>query len=263
MALTRVKKPVIPSVAAIDYPDSDGKPLGETGVHLKVAVLDLLDVIQRYYDGNLDVAVQSNMFVYYVEGDSTRVVCPDLFVALGVPSDITRRSYKVWIEGKVPDLTVEVTSKKTRRVDQGKKFELYRDVLKVREYFLFDPFEEYLKPSLQGYRLLGGAYEPIAKVEGRLPSEVLDLHIERARYSLRLFNPRTGLWQPTARELEEVAATSEAKSREAERARREAEAARREAETARQEAEAATQEAEAEIQRLRGELESLRKRRHE
>ena len=45
--------------------------------------------------------------------------------------------------------------------------------LKVREYFLFDPFEEYLKPSLQGYRLLRGPYKPIAAVENRLPSEVL------------------------------------------------------------------------------------------
>ena len=163
------------------------------------------------------------------------VVCPDLFVALRVPSDITRRSYKVWIEGKVPDLVVEVTSKKTRREDQGKKFELYRDVLKVREYFLFDPFEEYLKPSLQGYRLLGGTYEPIAKVEGRLPSEVLGLHIERARYSLRLFNPRTGLWQPTSLELDRSQREAEAKSR----------------------------DAEAEIQRLRSEIESLRTKRPE
>ncbi len=85
MALTRAKKPAIPSLTEIEYPDSDGKPLGETGVHLKVAVLDLLDVIQRYYDGNLDVAVQSNMFVYYVEGDPTRSRLPRPFRGPGSP----------------------------------------------------------------------------------------------------------------------------------------------------------------------------------
>ena len=115
---------------------------------------------------NPNVAVHSNLFVYYVEGDPKRNVCPDLFVALKVPSDIKRRTFKVWEEGKGPDLVIEVTSKKTRREDQGKKLELYRDVLKVREYFLFDPFEEYLKPSLQGYRLVRGRYKSIATCEG-------------------------------------------------------------------------------------------------
>ncbi len=61
-----------------------------------------------------------------------------------------------------------------------------------------------------------------------------DLHIKRARYSLRLFNPRTGLWQPTSlelarsqREAETARHEAEAKSRDAERARREAETATR------------------------------------
>ena len=72
-------------------------------------------------------------------------------------------------------MVFEVTSKKTRKQDLTKKFEIYRDVLRVREYFLFDPFEEYLDPSLQGYRLVDGNYEPIAMVKGGMPSEVLGL----------------------------------------------------------------------------------------
>ena len=39
---------------------------------------------------------------------------------------------------------IEVTSKSTVRVDQRWKFQLYRDVLKVREYFMFDPRERTL-----------------------------------------------------------------------------------------------------------------------
>jgi Uma2 family endonuclease len=242
MALTRVPKTVTPSLPEVEYPESDGKPLGESAVHVKVTTLGLLDVILRFYDRNPRVAVHSNLFVYYVEGDPKRNVCPDLFVALRVPSSINRRTYKVWEEGKGPDLAIEVTSKETRREDQKEKFKLYRDVLKVREYFLFDPFEEYLKPSLQGYRLVKGQYQPITALGGRLPSNVLGLHLERNGHELRLYNPRTGVWEPTSEELKEALATSEAKNQAEERARR---------------------EAEAEIQRLRREIDSLRKKRPE
>ena len=48
-------------------------------------------------------------------------------------------------------------------------------VLGVKEYFLFDPFEDYLDPPIQGYRLRKGAYVPIKPVNGRLPSQVTGL----------------------------------------------------------------------------------------
>ena len=72
------------------------------------------------------------------------------------------------------------------------KFRLYRDVLRVSEYFLFDPRAEYLKPPLQGFLLTSGDYVPIEPVAGRLPSQVLGLHLERDGEHLRLFDPATG-----------------------------------------------------------------------
>ncbi len=282
MASTRTTKIPVPSVTEIEYPESDGMPLGETGVHVDVTTLGLLDVIRRHFKGNPNVAVQSNMFIYYVDGDPKRVVCPDLFVALNVPSRIERRTFKVWEEGRVPDTVIEVTSKKTRREDQKQKFGLYRDVLRVREYFLFDPFEEYLKPSLQGYRLAGDQYEPIVAVENRLRSEVLGLHLERDGVNLRLYNPLTGSWAPTSTDLENALGISEAHWREneaakfeaqrakfqaerakfeAERAKAEAERAKAEAERAKVEVEAKNREFEAEIQRLQRELATLQSKR--
>jgi Uma2 family endonuclease len=229
---------LIQSSLDIEYPDSDGQPLGETGIHVSV-ILTLLDVLRRYYAGQPRVAVLANMFLYYVEGDPSQNVAPDLFVTRGVPADPTRRTFKLWEESKGPDLVIEVTSKKTKKEDQKGKFALYRDVLKVREYFLFDPEQEYLEPSLQGYRLVGKRYKPIAMVAIRLPSEVLGLHLERDGMDLRLYNPRTGRWQPTSQEIEE---------------------ALRESEAARSREEAGRREAEAEIERLRREVETLRKR---
>ena len=130
---------------------------------------------------------------------------PDASVAFGVPKDPNRDLYLVWREGKAPDLVVELTSKSTRKVDEQKKFVLYRDVLKVTEYIMFDPRAEYLDPPLQGFRLINGEYVRIEPVDGRIPSQVLGLHFERDGQKLRLYDPATGTWLQTPREGREAA----------------------------------------------------------
>jgi Uma2 family endonuclease len=86
----------------------------------------------------------------------------------------------------------EITSKSTERKDQKTTFAIYRDILRVSEYVLFGPRAEYLKPPLQGFRLVGGDHVPIEPGAARLPSEVLGLHLERDGERLRLFDPATG-----------------------------------------------------------------------
>ena len=98
-------------------------------------------------------------------------------------------------------MVIELTSKTNRREDVETKFALYRDVLKVKEYFLFDPFEDYLTPSMQGFRLRAGAYQVIRPKAGRLPSRQLGLHLERSDSALRLWEPVTGAWLPTPDEV--------------------------------------------------------------
>src|SRR5262249_34266190 len=153
----------------------------------------------------------------------------------------------------------EISSALTRKEDLVTKYRLYQDVLRVSEYFLFDPYEEYLKPSLQGFRLQQGVYVRIEPVDGRLFSEELGLWIEREGTMLRLVDPATGERLLTSRELSEL---SEAARRQAEAARRQSEAARRRSEAERAQladslrlAEAARLEAEAERDRVRRELE--------
>ena len=46
-------------------------------------------------------------------------------------------------------IAIEITSNTMRREDEKKKFVLYRDVLRVPEYFQFDPTEDYLKPPMR------------------------------------------------------------------------------------------------------------------
>ena len=44
-----------------------------------------------------------------------------------------------------------------RLEDKGTKRELFA-MLRVREYFLFDPLAEYLKPAFQGFKLEGDEF---------------------------------------------------------------------------------------------------------
>ena len=219
----------------IDYPTTDGKPMAETPLHMRV-MWDLIQMLIAWFSSDSMVYVWGNMFLYYEEGDASKNVSPDVMVIKGVAKDKFRDTFKVWEEGgKTPNAIIEVTSKSTSENDEVDKFHLYQDVLRVEEYFLFDPRAEYLKPPLKGFRLVKGKYQPIKAVAGRLPSKVLGLHLERNGQELRLYDPRTGVWLPTPAE------------------------ARTRAEAERVEAAEACARAEAEVERLRRELETLRR----
>lgn len=182
------------------YPTSDGRPMAETDWH-RILMVELIQTLSARYADRPDVYVSGNLLVFYRPADRRKHLSPDCFVVFGVPKH-NRLNYLTWEEGKGPDVVIELTSKTTRREDVETKFELYRDVLKVKEYFLFDPFEDYLTPSMQGFRLRAEAYQPIRPKAGRLPSRLLGLHLERDGENLRLWNPDTGAWLPTPEERE-------------------------------------------------------------
>lgn len=251
---TKATVPPARVISRTEYPDSDGRPMGETQLHADNLAY-LVHMLRMWYERNSQVFVAGNMFLYYVPGDRLKHLSADVFVVHGVPThtDPERRRYLVWEEGKVPDVVIELTSESTREEDIDDKMALYRDPLGVKEYFLYDPYEEYMEPPLQGYRLIEGQYQAIEPVEGRLPSEMLGLHLEAKDGFLRLYDPATGRWLPTPPEEHRAHLQAEA-------ARQQAEAAREHAEAARNQEEEARRRAEAEVQRLQRELEELRRR---
>src|SRR3954463_2509752 len=107
---------------------------------------DLIERLQDWFADDPRVYVTGNLLLYYERGNKRKHVSPDVFVVRGVPKLPPRDYYLLWEEGKSPDVVIEITSKTTRREDEKKKLILYRDVLKVPEYFQFDPTEDYLKP---------------------------------------------------------------------------------------------------------------------
>jgi hypothetical protein len=239
--------PVI-QVSQMHYPESDGRPMGETDEHRDEMVRHI-ELLQDFFRGQ-KVYVSGNLLLYYEQGNPRRFVVPDAFVVKGL-TPRKRRVYKVWVEGKVPELVIETTSRKTRRKDTKEKPDLYAR-LGVKEYFLFDPDQEYLDPPLQGHRLDGDKYRAMVPDDaGFLVSEELGLRLCVAEEVLQFYRVDSG-----ARLLsraERIDQQAERAQREAERAQREAERAQREAERAQREA-AARRAAEAELARLRDEL---------
>ena len=221
--------------------------MAESDTHRTQMTDALIYPLKAWFRQRSDVYVSGNMFVYYEEGHPQAVVAPDVFVVYGVPNHL-RRVYKVWVEGKTPDVVFELTSKSTRREDLSDKRFLYEE-LGVREYFLFDPLREYLRPCLQGFRREDDYFHPIPVTslpggEWQLSSQVLGLMLQTDGSDLRLLDPVT--------DMRLLMAGEEADARRAaEVARRAAEAACQVAETRAEAEAAARQAAEAEIGRLR------------
>ena len=157
----------------------------------------LRSALKDYFQTQTDVYVSGNLLIYYQEGHSELSVAPDVFVTFDVPN-YQRDSYKVWEEGKAPDVVIEITSRTTQKKDEEVKPGLYRQ-LGIQEYFQYDPKGEYLKPALKGRRLIGHrryqALTPIYGLDGslRFTSRVLGgLELRLERGNLRLFDPQTG-----------------------------------------------------------------------
>src|SRR5262249_52485069 len=160
-------------------------------------LIESRQMVYGWYENDPDVYVGCNQIVCYKEGDPRKFLSPDLFVVRGVPKLPPRDNYLIWKEGKAPEWILEISSKRTRLKDLGEKMQIYQDLWRVKDYFLFDPRDEYLSPALQGYRLRGKRFVRIKPVAGRFPSDVLGLHLERDGHYVRFWNPTTGEWLKT------------------------------------------------------------------
>jgi Uma2 family endonuclease len=174
-----------------------------------------VEALDLYFQNRPEVYVSGNMFIYYEEGNPEAVIAPDVFVVVGTAKR-DRMSYFLWREPKGPDFVLEITSRSTRTKDQGPKRGTYA-FLGVREYFQYDPTQDYLVPALQGSRLVGGSYAPIATStlpDGTLvvPSTVLGLDLQLTGRTLHFVNPTTGQKLLSHREAEQARQEAEARA---------------------------------------------------
>ena len=181
----------IVAAPTVVYPESDGEPMAETPKHQQV-MIDCMDILRRRFREVPDVYIAGNMFLYYEEGNPRKNISPDVFMVRGLPKK-DLRVYKTWEQPPTLDFVLEVASPSTFENDFTAKKALYAKVLRVKEYYIYDPYHE-IDPPFVGFRLVGEEYEEIALVDGRLPSEVLGLALGEYEGVFRLYDPATEAW---------------------------------------------------------------------
>ncbi len=230
-------------IEGVDLPSEDGIPL-ETNWH-RIEMNLLIDSVHYLWRDRNDYFAGGNMFIYFssqqVKNRDYRG--PDFFVVKETDMVRPRDSWVVWEEaGQYPNVIVELASPSTIMIDLGIKKNLYENVFATKEYFCYDPFENWLI----GWRLVHGVYVELKpNSRGWLWSEELGVWLGIWEGE---FQRVDRLWLRFYSENEQLILTH----KEAEAQRAEAETKRAEAETKRAEAEAQRAEAaEAELNHLR------------
>ena len=244
----------VPPPSADELIYDDGEPM-ESQRHREQMNL-LIEPLDFHWRQRDDVYVGGNMFVYYsaLQAKQNDFRGPDVMVVL----DTVRRERKAWIVwdegGHMPNVIIELLSESTAHIDRGEKKQIYKRVLRVPEYFLFDP----MTAAFEGFAL--------SLTQQRYEALTLDAQqqMDSKQTNLKLgvwLGPHRGLKGPWLRwfglngeplptageraETEAARAETEAARAETEAARAESEAARAEIEAARAETEATRAETEA------------------
>ncbi len=236
----------------------DGEPL-ESNRHC-IAMNVLIRSIMEGLGDREDYFAGGNMFIYYstaqLQFDSAHrernqdFRGPDFFAVLNVDGRTNRQGWVVWEEnGRYPDVIVELMSPSTARIDKNKKKDIYEQIFRTPDYYVFDPFNP---DSLQGWHLnKNQQYEELKKNKrGWLWCQSLGFWlgtwsgtIQRETAVWLRFYDREGNLVPLPEEAAE--AKAEAAEVKAETAEVKAETAEAKAEAAEAKAEAAEVKAEA------------------
>ncbi|NEP78484.1 MAG: Uma2 family endonuclease [Okeania sp. SIO3B3] len=166
------------------YPNEDETTWGESYDHL-YAVSTIFETLKEYLKGQ-KANVFSKQFLYFSNGYPKLRTVPDVMVVFDIEAG-GRDSYLLFEELKIPAVIFEVTTKNTRRDDEGFK-KVFYEQLKVQECWLFDPKGEWIEEKLQGYRLGEKEYKLIT--DGR--SEPLGLRLKVEDKLLRFYREDTG-----------------------------------------------------------------------
>ena len=213
------------------------------------------------FDQRPDTFLSSNTILCYDPRDLNVRVSPDVYLAFGVDAHAIRRRklYLPWEVGKPPDWVLEVASSSTGAEDVGRKRDLYARI-GVPEYWRFDPQDgAYHGERLAGDRLVAGRYAPIELTtvpDGLLKgySAVLGLSLCWDAGRPRLYDPTTGSYLESWREVWVAREVAETRVAVEQAARLAAEAQTATEQAARLAAEAERDAAQSEIARLREQL---------
>jgi Uma2 family endonuclease len=193
----------------VHYPSEDD--VAESVLHLLIRTL-LLTLVRRWLaERGVRAFVGSEQFIYWVEGSPQRTVAPDLYVIPGVDPNRVFGSWKVWEEGLVPTLCVEIVSEGDTYKDYVLAPQRYGD-MGIHELVIFDPesWRSTERVRWQIYRRHGDDLVLVHRHDGdAVESEVLGCWLVCAEESgtsrVRLGTGPSGeVLFPTAEEAEEA-----------------------------------------------------------
>jgi Uma2 family endonuclease len=202
---------ILAELESLNLITDDGVPM-ETIWHRKCMNL-LIDQVEYHLRDRDDFYVGGNAFIYYSpkQARNRDFRGPDFFFVWETTRQPVRECWIVWEENlRTPNVVIELSSSSTRDEDHGTKFQIYRDTLRVGNYFIYDPETR----LLEGWRLDKRRYVIIRPDEnGRLLSDELGLLLgtwdgEFVRDNmtwLRFFHP-DGTVVPTRSEAEKARA---------------------------------------------------------
>jgi Uma2 family endonuclease len=196
------------------------EPEMENVRHL-MQMLALIATLRWHWRGRSDYFVGGNLSVYFSEQlvKNQDFRGPDFFVVLGVDGARERRSWVVWEEGgKYPNVIIELLSDSTAENDRGAKKQIYQDVFRTPEYYLFDPESG----VLEGFQLVAGHYQRMTPdAEGRLACDQLGLLVGARDGELRFYERDGKLVLKPEEEAEALATRVEEERQRAQHAQQE------------------------------------------
>lgn len=155
--------------------------------------------LRYHFRDRQEVLVAMELLGHYMRGDNKVCLQPDVQVLFGVPSEVSRSSYKACGESKAPDFVLKVASPST--AERGAELKAREYVhFRVREYWRFDPDGSLMGSPLEGYIASGGRYGPVKPVacKGRhLRSGVLGLDWQSQTH----FNAGRGPRRPSSERI--------------------------------------------------------------
>ena len=140
-----------PPMPPTDLIFDDGEPM-ESNRH-RIAMNVLIRSINQAFANRDDFFAGGNMFIYYssTQARNRDFKGPDFFVVLDVDGTRERQGWVVWEEnGRYPDVIVELMSPSTAEADTGVKKNIYEQIFRTPDYYVFNPFDP---DSLQGWHL--------------------------------------------------------------------------------------------------------------
>jgi Uma2 family endonuclease len=189
-ALPAVPKP--PSEREdFDYPVEE--KLGQGKKHEK-RLRELITFLEVALDNQPDVIIGGDRFFYYEKGRRDKCVAPDAFVIRNFQGE-EPDAFKLWETPIDLRFACEIWSAQNDEAERHRKFAIYRDVLKAKEYAELSE-----EGRLYAYRLTDeGDYEQLTPNEhGRLFLQELDAELVFEEGLIRVY--KDGKKIPTLKE---------------------------------------------------------------